>query len=183
MDTDFVWKLIVGGNGNVGKTTLLYRFIKGDFIENLMSTVGVQFHSHVFDREGKLINLVLWDLGGQDRFRVIHEDYLRGASGGIVCFDLTSMQSLKGCVAWIDTFRKVIPSLPILLVGTKLDLVDSNQNKLIFKMANLMTLEKSLHGFIQTSSKQGINVDQAINSMIDIIYGNLIPSEIPSRFS
>ena len=109
MDTDFVWKLIVGGNGNVGKTTLLYRFIKGDFIENLMSTVGVQFHSHVFDREGKLINLVLWDLGGQDQYRT---EYLTTKQETLLEADLmvfvVDMQDWNNYKESLDYYKKVL---------------------------------------------------------------------------
>ncbi len=80
---DFIWKIVVGGQGGVGKTTILYRFIHNEFIEDTKLTVGVQFHTQALERQSRKISLVLWDLGGQDRFRFVQGDYIKGAGSNI----------------------------------------------------------------------------------------------------
>ncbi|MBD3187426.1 GTP-binding protein, partial [Candidatus Bathyarchaeota archaeon] len=74
---DYTWKLIVGGMGGVGKTTFLHRYIHDKFISDTKLTVGCQFHSTVVNRHGKQIGLIIWDLGGQQRFRFIQDKYIR----------------------------------------------------------------------------------------------------------
>src|SRR5271157_41947 len=169
---DFCWKLIVGGQGGVGKTTILYRFIHNEFLEDTKYTVGVQFHTQAVERQGKKISLVLWDLGGQERFRFIQPEYVKGADGAFICFDLSRYMTLEGIREWIIMFRQNVPRVPIVLVGTKLDLVDKDAQKSIFDAANSMVSENSLLAFIPTSSKLGINVNETIYYMIDVLLYN-----------
>ncbi len=83
------FKIVVGGDGGVGKTTLLHRFVTGSFEETTHMTIGVQFHNkelHIADFD---VTLSVWDLGGQDRFRFILPSYVLGAKGALLLFDLT----------------------------------------------------------------------------------------------
>jgi len=161
---DFVWKLVMGGQGGVGKTTILHRFVHGEFIADTKLTIGVDFHKKVVEQQGCSIEMVLWDLGGQEHFKNLHDSYLRGASGGFVCFDLTQRPSLDRSRDWIAMFRKSDPGMPILLVGTKYDLIENDPGgyNAAVEDANAIVEQYGLLGLTITSAKTNLNVDETI---------------------
>jgi small GTP-binding protein len=123
-----VWKIMIGGKGAVGKTTIIKRYLSGEFCGNTMMTIGVQFHIQELKRRGCTIKLSLWDLGGQERFQFLLPNYCEGASGGIVLFAMNDLETLDDALTWVSMFRSRFTSnVPIILVGTKLDLVDPSQ--------------------------------------------------------
>jgi small GTP-binding protein len=163
--------MVMGGQGGVGKTTILYRFVHREFVENMKLTIGVDFHKKVIVRNGYSIELVLWDLGGQEQFRDLHDGYIKGSTGGFVCFDMSRRPTLDYSREWITMFQTCIPDMPILLVGTKYDLIenDSESYKTIVEDANALVKEYGLLGFVITSAKSNLNVDETIYYMIDSI--------------
>ena len=170
-ERDFIWKLIMGGQGGVGKTTILYRFVHNEFIEDMNLTIGVDFHKKVLERQGYKIELVLWDLGGQEQFKRIHGKYMRGASGGFVCFDLNRRSTLEDSRDWIGMFREQVPGMPILLVGTKYDMIENDRTEFdaVVEDANVVVKEFGLLGMTVTSAKTNFNVDETIHYMVDSI--------------
>ncbi|MBN2149955.1 MAG: GTP-binding protein [Candidatus Lokiarchaeota archaeon] len=169
---DYIWKIIMGGQGGVGKTTILYRFIHNEFIEDTKLTVGVQFHTQALERQSRRISLVLWDLGGQERFRFIQPEYVKGAVGGFVCFDMSRFMTLESTREWIDMFRQNAPNAPLVIVGTKLDLVDENEQQNIMNAANQLVAETGCLAFIPTSSKLGLNVNETVYYLVDTLLYN-----------
>jgi small GTP-binding protein len=169
-NNNFNWKILVGGAGGVGKTTFLFRYLTNQFIANTALTVGVQLHSHAIQRHERKIGLIIWDLGGQDRFRFLHESYMKGASAALVMYDITHLNTLFQAKEWIDTFRSYsAPGMPILLVGAKLDIVDEATREQSKMEAEKMVKELDLAGYIETSSKWGKNVEEAMNYLVDLI--------------
>nr|MDO8088185.1 Rab family GTPase [Candidatus Sigynarchaeum springense]MDO8116040.1 Rab family GTPase [Candidatus Sigynarchaeota archaeon] len=166
---DYIWKVIVGGQGGVGKTTILYRFIHNEFLEDTKLTVGVQFHTQALERQDRKISLVLWDLGGQERFRFIQPEYVKGAVGCFVCFDMSRFMTLESTREWIDMFRQSAPNAPIVIVGTKLDLIDEKEQQNVMNAANQLVAETGCLAFIPTSSKLGINVNETVYYMVDTL--------------
>jgi small GTP-binding protein len=167
-NSDYSWKIVTGGAGGVGKTTFLFRYLTNQFVANTALTVGVQLHSHVVERGGKKVSLIIWDLGGQDRFRFLQDSYVRGAAAGIIAFDITNMGTMLQIKDWVAMFRKSgSPAMPILLVGTKLDIADEEEQKRAEREALSIVKEFDLAGYIATSSKWGKNVEETINSLLD----------------
>ena len=166
---NYIFKILVGGNGGVGKTTLLRRFVDDVFDESTIETVGVDF----FIKEVliKDINahctLQLWDLGGQVRFRYMLENFVMGARGALLLFDMTKMPLINEILEWVNIVRIQDFNLPILLVGTKLDLdgaiaVDKETAMHIKNTFNMID-------YIQTSSKTGHNVSEVFSRIINHI--------------
>jgi len=155
-----IFKVILGGDGAVGKTTLLHRYMEGIFLADTKMTIGVEFfQKEVFLSENIPCSLILWDFGGQKQFRRLIKSYVQGAAGALILFDLTRMQSLTSIPEWVGTFRKEDPNLPILLVGTKVDLEES-----FIVQDHDAEKVKEEHNFIEyikTSSKTGLNVEKA----------------------
>lgn len=98
-------KIITAGNGGVGKTTLLYRYVEGKFLTDTKATLGVEFFWKVFNAKEKQIDLQLWDFGGQQVFRHILKNYASGANGALILFDLTNKSSLEHIDEWVDICR------------------------------------------------------------------------------
>ncbi len=167
---DFSWKIVTGGAGGVGKTTFLFRYLTNQFVANTSLTVGVQLHSHTVERNGKKIAMIIWDLGGQDRFRFLQDSYVRGAAAGLICFDISNIGTMLQIKDWVVMYRKSgSPAMPILLVGMKLDIANEEEQKQAEKEALALVKELDLTGYIVTSSNWGKNVEESINSLIDVL--------------
>jgi len=155
----FILKLLTAGDGGVGKTTLLHRYVEGKFSAETKMTIGVEFFLKEIQVDGQDCTLQLWDFGGQERFRFLLESYVLGAKGALLMFDLTRPITLENLEQWVSICRKSDPSLPILFLGTKSDLVDEimvdDDYALEFKE------RFNLFDYLRVSSKTGENVEKA----------------------
>ena len=143
----------------MGKTTLLHRFVEGKFSAETKMTIGVEFFLKETEIDLKHCTLQLWDFGGQERFRFLLESYVLGAKGALLMFDLTRITTLENLQQWINIVRKGDPSLPVLFLGTKLDLEDEIMVDDDYAMSYLN--EFKLIDYLKISSKTGENVNKA----------------------
>ena len=124
--SDAMFKIVIFGDGGVGKTTLINRYLTGVFIGDSSMTIGVDFHVKKVDIDGKRVGLQIWDFAGENRFRFLMPSYVVGASGGVFMFDITRYTSLKNFNDWIEIFKTGYKAntqqIPVLMVGSKLDL-------------------------------------------------------------
>ncbi len=169
MTKKFVFKILIAGNGGAGKTTFLRRYVDGIFNESTIETVGVDFFIKEIeydDLETKC-SLQLWDLGGQERFRHLLENFVMGARAALLLFDMTRMPLINEILAWVNLVRMHDINLPIILVGTKSDLEDliavDDEIALNIKQTFQMV------DYVKTSSKSGANVDVAFKSIIEFL--------------
>jgi small GTP-binding protein len=120
-------KLIVVGDSGTGKSCLLHRFVEDAFPEDQTQTIGVEFGSKVVTLSGQKVKLQIWDTAGQERFRSVTRSYYRGAMGALVVFDVTSRESYDHVPEWVRDARALAaPDLVVMLVGNKVDLVESS---------------------------------------------------------
>jgi small GTP-binding protein len=165
-----IFKIITGGDSGVGKTTLLYRYVEGKFLVDTKSTLGVDFYWKKVIIKNSQIDLQLWDFGGQEVFRHILINYASGANGALLLVDLTNKSSLGQINNWVDIFREHNPKLPIIFLGTKLDLSD-----LIVvedKDARLLKEKYNFIDYIKVSSKTDENVNLAFQLLLNEIVKN-----------
>lgn len=163
MPQKFILKILTAGEGGVGKTTLLHRYVEGKFSANTRMTIGVEFFLKETEINGNQCTLQLWDFGGQERFRFLLESYVLGAKGAMLMFDLTRMSSLENLEQWLNIVRKGDRDLPVLFLGTKLDLADEIQVDDDYALSFLE--EFNLIDFLKISSKTGENVGQAFSKL------------------
>ncbi len=161
MPQKFILKILTAGEGGVGKTTLLHRYVEGKFSAETKMTIGVEFFLKETEIDAKQCTLQLWDFGGQERFRFLLESYVLGAKGALLMFDLTRMSSLENLEQWLNIVRKGDPNLPVLFLGTKLDLADEIQ--VDDDYARSFLNEYNLIDFLKISSKTGENVYKAFD--------------------
>jgi small GTP-binding protein len=159
MTKKFILKILTAGEGGVGKTTLLHRYVEGKFSADTRMTIGVEFFLKETLVDSKQCTLQLWDFGGQERFRFLLESYVLGAKGALLMFDLTRLVTLEKIEQWVKIVRKADPNLPVLFLGTKNDLadeiqVDDDYAEEYIKAYNLIN-------YLKISSKTGENVQEA----------------------
>ena len=151
------YKIIVIGDANVGKSSIICRFSDNVFRENYINTIGVDFRYKVVTIDGVRVKLQIWDTAGQERFRTITSSYYRGAHGIIVVYsvdDLHSFQSIRSWLTEID--NNVNWPLVKYLVGNKSDLV---KERLVQQRQGLDEAECYNVHFIETSAKSAQNVE------------------------
>ena len=159
MEKPILFKVITAGDGGVGKTTLLYRYIEGQFLVDTRMTIGVEFFLKELRIDGKKILLQVWDFGGQEHFRPLLSNYATGARGALMLFDLTRPSSLLRIDQWVDICRQNNPGIPIILLGTKLDLIDTSILKDEFVIRYMEKYD--FFNYLKISSKTGENVNLA----------------------
>ena len=160
-----VMKCFFSGEGGVGKTTFVERFVTGIFNPNMIMTIGVNHSVKTMQTtDGRDVTLQIWDLGGEDRFRFVVQNYVKGSNAGVVAFDLTRMSSYINLENWLEVIREVIPNTPIFLLGMKKDLVGDS-----IDMENYQELITKYHleKLILTSSRSGEGVEETFKSLAD----------------
>ncbi|MFX1363778.1 MAG: Rab family GTPase [Promethearchaeota archaeon] len=154
---NYIFKILITGNASVGKTSLLRRYVDGMFDQSSIMTVGVDFFTKEINFDDSHCFLQLWDLGGQERFRYLLENFVMGARAALLLFDLTRMPVINDILEWVNIARLHDINLPIILVGTKLDLddfiaVDDDSAINLKNTFNMMD-------YIKTSAKTGHNIE------------------------
>ncbi|MFX1536932.1 MAG: Rab family GTPase [Promethearchaeota archaeon] len=146
-------KIIVCGEGGIGKTTLLNTFQKGHFSDASI-TLGLQPHVIRLNRGVKSLALQIWDLGGQKHFfdMGVYEKYCKGAHGAILCFDMSELETLEKIPQWLDLLPMNIPKM---LVGTKKD-AGSDMRKLIDNKIRKLGLDNVFACYLETSTKYNL---------------------------
>nr|CAD7462153.1 unnamed protein product [Timema tahoe] len=117
-----IYKIIVVGDSNVGKTCLTYRFCEGKFLTKSEATIGVDFRERTVDVNGEEIKLQLWDTAGQERFRKsMVQHYYRNVHAVVIVYDVTKLSSFHSLTQWIEECDKnnLTSDVPRILVGNK----------------------------------------------------------------
>ncbi|HME51930.1 MAG TPA: Rab family GTPase [Candidatus Lokiarchaeia archaeon] len=162
----FTSKVVVVGDQEVGKTSLLLKYSKNTFQENYKPTLGADFiiKEEKLDNEDEF-HLYLWDLAGHPSFSILRQYYMHGANGALVCFALNSNGTFDSVENWLKDVYRVRPQkIPVILVGTKSDIDQEVDQE---KIDNFCA-ENDLV-FMTTSSKTGDNIREVFLKMIDLI--------------
>ena len=164
---ELTYKISIFGDSSVGKTTLVDRYITNNFHENIQATLGVSIHVKYLELENGKITLQVWDFGGHRRFKFLISSYAQGSVGGIFMFDLTNYESLIALNDWLPEFGRTVRHIPIIMVGSKLDL----EQQRVCKKDEVLDIIKShkFHKYIECSSKTGENVELIFKDLLSKI--------------
>lgn len=159
----YQFKIILVGDTSVGKTSLVNRFMGFEFQENYQCTINADFKikSLTIDQSTGA-ELTIWDTCGQERYRSITRQYFRDAHGVILVYDVHNENTFKGLYIWLNEIRiNCQKDICIMLVGNKIDL----DNRVISKeQGNDFALKNKLM-YVETSSKEGINIDSPFENL------------------
>lgn len=164
-----VFKILVVGERNVGKTALIRRYVDGRFLQDTMATIGVDFSLKTVQLKDSKKDFVLqiWDIAGESRFRAILPSYIMGTEVIVLTFDSTDITSLEKLPDWIEIIDKYSQKkLEYILISTKSDLNLFNKPKLI---KNLKEIYPQIKFYLPTSSKTGLNVDEIFKLITNLI--------------
>jgi GTP-binding nuclear protein Ran len=116
------FKLILVGDGGVGKTTFVKRHLTGEFEKKYVATLGAEVHPLQFTTSMGKIKFNVWDTAGQEKFAGLRDGYYIEATCGIIMFDVTSRITYKNVPNWHRDLVRVCENIPIVLVGNKVDM-------------------------------------------------------------
>ena len=167
-----IQKIIVGGDGGIGKTTFLHKYCTNVFLTNTQLTVGVDFLNKIIRYNDAIFNFAIWDFGGQEQFRFILSSYVRGAHAGLLFFALDRVQSFLNLNEWLSILRSEKRDMPVVLVGTKADLEDKDLKVPDADIADFITKNKII-AYVRTSSKTGENIFEPIEKLTEYLYANM----------
>merc|ERR1711977_350079 len=162
-DFDYLFKVVLIGDSAVGKSQLLSRFTRNEFMLQSKSTIGVEFATRSIQVDGKTVKAQIWDTAGQERYRAITSAYYRGAVGALLVYDIAKHQTYVNVTRWLKELRDHADSnIVIMLVGNKSDLrhlraVPTDEAKQFASENNL--------SFIETSALDASNVELAFQNI------------------
>jgi len=172
---DYQFKIIIVGDPSVGKTSLILRYTNNAFRRSYVPTLGVQVSDKIFTIENSVVQLTLWDIGGQQKFQTMRQQFYLGSDAIFLMFDLTKPDSFNNIPKWFsditnrlsDRFKGLIG----FIIGNKKDLIE--QRKVTNEMALNLASQLNL-GFIETSALLGENVDYAFSTIANLLYKSRI---------
>ena len=161
ISAEFRFKIVMLGDGAVGKTAMTTRFTQNFFDADYKRTIGADFavkRMEIPDIDAK-VTLQCWDLAGQPRFEFVRQGFYRGARGGLLLYDVTRRRTFLNIDRWKEeAFVNIGKEIPIVLVANKIDLVDSRA----VNEEDGKAYAKE-HGFIyvESSALTGENIEEA----------------------
>ncbi len=156
-------KVILLGQGGVGKTSVIRRFVEQAFSHDYKTTVGSNFllKRLQLDAETRM-TIQIWDLSGQDSFRNIRTQYFLHSHGGIMVYDLTRPETLEKLNKWHVDFTEKAGDVPLMLFGNKVDLKEA---RVVKPEAGIQKAEKFNATYYETSALDGTNVQEAFTQL------------------
>ncbi|XP_060636937.1 ras-related protein Rab-5C [Anolis sagrei] len=152
------FKLVLLGESAVGKSSLVLRFVKGQFHEYQESTIGAAFLTQTICLDDTTVKFEIWDTAGQERYHSLAPMYYRGAQAAIVVYDITNMDTFVRAKNWVKELqRQASSNIVIALAGNKADL--GSKRAVDFQEAQTYADDNSLL-FMETSAKTAMNVNE-----------------------
>jgi Ras-related protein Rab-23 len=169
---EFGFKICVLGDGAVGKTSLIKKFTKGTFEMDYIKTIGAQFSRFNKKINEDIINLIFWDISGQDDFNFLQPLFYRESKACIIVYTLEENdlgnESFKHIENWHNELKKYCGDIPVVLFANKVDLVEKNDLD-ISEIQNVVN-KQNLLSYYLTSAKTGQGVIDAFNAIINELY-------------
>ncbi|GMP34834.1 hypothetical protein CsSME_00007543 [Camellia sinensis var. sinensis] len=145
------------GDMGTGKTSLVLRFVKGQFFDNQEPTIGAAFFTQILSLPEATVKFDIWDTAGQERYHSLAPMYYRGAAASIVVYDITSMDTFVRAKKWVEELKKQgNPNLVMALVANKSDL---EQDREVETEEGEQFSQENGMFFIETSAKTAMNIN------------------------
>jgi small GTP-binding protein len=165
---DFTFKILMAGDGSVGKTALIKRWIDGKFSIDCPMTIGPSFAVKTLHIEGKPIKLQIWDFGGQPHWSEMRMTCYKGAVGAMYVYDVYRMETYDNIPSWYEEVWRVCGDIPRILIANKVDLKDLRVVN--SDMGHMLAEELGNIPYFETSAKTGQQVNEAFQKIAELVY-------------
>lgn len=167
-------KIIFTGDVAVGKTSIINTLLNSKFTEEYEASIGVDFFSKTLKYKGKQLKLQIWDSAGQEKFRSLIPNYIRGAALVFLVYDVTNKNSFDSLPNWIK-FINNIENTIIVIVGNKIDL--ESKRVISYEEGKKFAEENNMDMF-EVSAKEGTGLEDMIyNSVAGLPIFGLLNTE------
>lgn len=163
-------KVIVGGEGNVGKTSLVRRYARAKFSAARNITLGIDITTQEFQLAGEQVKLALWDIEGQAGDR---PNFYLGAQAALLVYDVTEPRSLEALLLWVERVRTHASAIPLLIAGNKIDLVEHVPESWGATFAAAI----QARGHRRMSAKTATNVTETFEHLASLALAQIAASE------
>ena len=156
MSRKLLFKVVIVGDGGIGKSTMVQKLTTGEYCEQRI-TIGTDLATYDVQLNDSItVTLQIWDFAGEKRFRFFLPTYAKGATGCLLCYDITRHTSFDSLEEWFHIINDNALNPVYILVGGKLDLADMRRSVEI-KIAEEFKEKYNIDYFFETSSKSGEN--------------------------
>ena len=173
-------KILLIGDSQVGKTSLLLKYTEHVFPEEHIATIGVEYKDKFIVKDNYNIRLQIWDTAGQERFHSITKNIYRNANGVLFVYDITNQESFNNIKNWIKDLQNVGNDIKGVIIGNKLDL---EQKRDVSKEDLEEIGKKNKMPFLETSAKQNINVNEGFDLLVNELLKGKNENQIVEMFS
>ncbi len=168
----FKFKIVVIGDGGVGKTSLIKKFTHGNFKEDYIKTIGAQFTKIQKKVDGDEISLIFWDIAGQSSFDFLSSLFYKESNACIIVYSVEEnelgTESFSHIADWYNELRNRCGNIPVVLFANKIDLID--EDKLDTPKIQRILDDLNIPNYYLTSAKTGQGVTDAFNDLIVKLY-------------
>jgi small GTP-binding protein len=166
---EILFRILIVGDSGVGKSCILLRFTQGIFSTSVDLTIGVDFATKTIQLFNKQVKLQVWDTAGQEGFRSITRSFYRNADGIFLVFNVNNRKTFDNCESWINEIRNNSPpEVLIYLLGNQCDLPGAKE--VTPDDAKSFVNSRNLNGYIETSAKEGLGINDAFHDFCSQIY-------------
>ena len=176
-DDDNVLKLVILGEGRVGKTSILLKYFQSKFDEGQVSTVNPAFYEKVVNFNNKKIQLKFWDTAGQEQFNAISTMYYQGAVGALLVYDVSIFETFEKVKHWVRTLQEAVgKDIIFVIAGNKFDLLNKGEmNERQSEIDSYCSKQNCKHFY--TSAKTGFQLDDTFDSLINSVLNKIKPTK------
>ncbi|MBY8997917.1 MAG: GTP-binding protein [Candidatus Thorarchaeota archaeon] len=165
MSAEYRYKIVMLGDGAVGKTAMTTRFTQNHFDSDYKRTIGSDFaikRLHIEDIDTQ-VTLQVWDLAGQPRFESVRQGFYRGSRGGLLLYDVTRRRTFLNVDTWKEeAFSNLQNEIPLVLVANKVDLKES---RVVTTEEGEKYAKKNGFIYVESSALTGENVEEAYSTL------------------
>ena len=167
------------GDAEVGKSSLILRITGNKFDETILSTIGKGSYSYEIVLHGYKLKMKIWDTAGQERFKSMSLNAVKNVDGLLLVYSIANRESFNNLEGWLSQLNDVtdLKKKPVVIIGNKKDLESTREVE--FNEGKEFADSRNLH-FYEVSAKTGENVQEAFNDIFEQLY-NIFEEEITGK--
>ena len=181
MSEEEILKIVILGEGRVGKNELLSKYFTKYFHEDQKITINPTFFEKKKDYKGKNVKFIFYDTAGQEQFNALNTMYYQNAVGALIVYDVTIFETFEKVKEWVKTLEESVGNdITLVIAGNKYHLADKNMiDKNREKINAFCAQHKCKHFYV--SSKTGFNIDETFEYLMSSVLKKVIWNNVANN--